>query len=109
VSGLLFLEEEFVVLEIQVVNFGLIKKQPEKVKAEYALVDSIRFEPGLFSDRIIIVPKKVEVLDAVPGSYKGEIVLKIEKRYRDDARRVVTETERRRDAQAEARAYRETR
>ena len=94
IRGVTFLEDEFIVFDVQVRRFGLINQAPEKVKAELGLIADIRFESGLFGDRIIVIPRKMELLDAVPGDHKGEIKLKIARRYRDDAEAFVQEVRR---------------
>lgn len=88
---MLFLEDPFVVFEVQVKKLGLIKKPVETVKAEVGLIDSIRLVEGLFSDKLYIVPKRSDLLTAVPGRNRGELRLKVAKRYRDDAEDFVAE------------------
>lgn len=91
VSGLVYLEEAFVVFEVQVKKWGLYNEPSEKVKAELGVITAIRFEPGIFGDRIYVVPKRMELLEAIPGDHKGELKLKIAKRHRDEAQRFVAE------------------
>jgi hypothetical protein len=89
IGGLLFLEAEFVVFEIQVQKWGLYKEPVETVKAELGVIDSIRFEQGFFKDRLYLVPKRAELLAALPGDHTSEIKLKVNKRYRAEAQQFV--------------------
>lgn len=95
ISGLLLLEEEFVVFEIRVRKWGLYKEPPELVKVEFGVIDNMRFERGFFKDSIFVVPKRSELLDAIPGDHKGELRLKVAKRYREEAQQFVAEVLRR--------------
>lgn len=90
VTGLIYLNEEFVVFEVQVTKWSISKQPVETIKVEYGAVDTIRFKNGFFKDSIFVVPKRAALLDAVPGSHKGEIQLKIAKRYRDEAIDLIT-------------------
>lgn len=83
-TGLLFLEEEFLVFDLVVKKFGLFEQPRETVKAEFAVIDHIRLERGIFKDKICIVPKRLELLRAIPGKHKAELRLKVSKAYRDD-------------------------
>ncbi|HET6566965.1 MAG TPA: hypothetical protein VFG50_03305 [Rhodothermales bacterium] len=91
ISGLLFLEEQFVVFDLEVKKWGLFQETPEKVKAEFGLIESIRLDRGFFKDHVYLVPKRSDLLKAVPGSHKGEIKLNIAKRYREQAQELVQE------------------
>lgn len=91
ISGLTFLDDAFVVFEIQVKKWGLYKEPPETVKAEVGVIDSIRFEVGFFKDKVFVVPRKSELLQAIPGDHKGEIKLKVAKRYRAEAQQFVAD------------------
>lgn len=89
-SGVLYREDEFLVFEYQVKTLGF--KQPSRIiKVEVPVVVSMRLVPGFFSDRLCIVPKTFALLDALPGPHKGEIKLKVAKRYRADAEALAEE------------------
>ncbi len=91
ISGLLSLEEEFIVFDVQVKKWGIFDEPPEKVKAEFGLIDTIRLDRGIFKDHIFIVPKRPDLLKAVPGTHKGELKLKVAKRYWEQAQELVME------------------
>jgi len=89
VSGLLFLEDPYVVFEVRVQKWGLFKQPVEEVKAEFGVIDSLRFEPGLFKDSLYLVPKRSDLLTAIPGDHEGELRLRVAKRYRAEAQQFV--------------------
>ena len=91
VTGLLYLEEEYLVFEIQARKWGLFKSPPEKVKAEFGVIDHITLERGLFGDSIFIVPRRSDLLNAIPGDHKGELKLKVAKRYRELSQSIVSD------------------
>ena len=91
ITGLLFLEEAFLVFEIRVVKWGIQKQPTETVKVEFGALDHVRFDRGFFKDHIYVVPKRSALLEAIPGSHKGEIQLHIAKRYREQALALVAE------------------
>jgi len=96
ITGLLSLEEEYLVFDLQVKKWSLFKAPPEKVKAEFAVIDSIRLERGFFQDHLFIVPKRIDLLNAVPGTHKGELKLNVSKRYREQAEELAAEVRARR-------------
>lgn len=87
-SGMLYREEEFLVFEFQIETLGF-KQAPRTIKVELPVVVNMRLVPGIFSDRLCIIPKKLALLDALPGSHKGEAKLKVAKRYRDDVEALI--------------------
>lgn len=101
ISGLLSLEEEFVVFDVRVKKWGLFDEPPEKVKAEFGLIDTIRLDRGIFKDHIFIIPKRSDLLKAVPGTHRGELKLKVAKRYWEQAQKLVEEVVERKRRPAE--------
>ena len=59
--------------------------------AELGVIQQIRFGRGLFSDTIYIVPKNLELSNALPGDHKGEVRIKVARRYRHEAESFVDE------------------
>ena len=67
-----------------------------------SVIEHIRFDTGFFSDKIFVVPKRAALLEAIPGDHKGELKLKVSKRYRDAAMQFVTDVLGRKRAQRTA-------
>ncbi|NNE34020.1 MAG: hypothetical protein HKN13_02215 [Rhodothermales bacterium] len=84
-KGVLRLEDEFLVFQVQTITLGMFKQDPELIKIEIAALEEIRFEKKLVSDRIYIRPKKLQLLDVMPGKHGIEVALKIKRKNRTRA------------------------
>lgn len=89
IKGILHLDDEFLVLDFETALLGEFDKRQRTVKIEPAAISSIRLETGLVRDVICIRPKKSDLLDAVPGTHLGELRLKVWRKRRDAAERIV--------------------
>ena len=85
VKGVVRLEDEFLVFQIQTVTLGMFKGDPETIKIEVGAIYDIRHERGLFRDKLYIRPKKLQLLEAMPGKHGVEVQLKIRRKYRSSA------------------------
>lgn len=90
-NGTMYLEDEFLVLEYRIEVAGVFDQSPETLKIELGLITDIEFKTGLFRDKVRILPKKLSVLDAVPGKNREVVTLKTKKKFRQTARRLVNE------------------
>ena len=95
--GILYLDEEFLVFEVQTLTLGMIKQDPETIKVELAALHEVEFKPGLFSDRLLIRPKKLQLLAAMPGKHEGELKLKVKRAERARVLGFIREVERRQE------------
>ena len=91
-SGLLKLEEENLVLEFQVMDafFEVIKSDVEEVAIPLRDLQSVEYKKGWFSSKIIMEARSLRVFDDIPGSEKGECKLKIKRKERKDAEKLVS-------------------
>ena len=90
-QGSMYLEDEFLVLEYRIEVIGMFKRPAETIKLELGVITDIELKTGLFRDKVRILPKKLSVLDAVPGKNKEVVTLKTKKKFRSAARRLVNE------------------
>ncbi len=81
-AGFLYLEEEYLVFEYHILQWGLIKSEPSIVKAERGVIDDVRVQRGWFKDRLLIATHNIELLKAIPGPHASEIELRTKKKYR---------------------------
>ena len=81
-KGIVRIEDEFLVIQVQIVTMGLFKQKPEIIKIEFAAIDEIRLEKRLISDRLYIRPKRLKLLEVVPGKHAMEVKLKIRRKHR---------------------------
>ena len=90
-NGTMYLEDEFLVLEYRIEVVGMFKQPTETIKIELGVISDMEFKTGLFGDKIRLLPRKLSVLDAVPGKNKEVVTLKTKKKFRSIARRLVNE------------------
>ena len=82
-AGLIYLEDEFLVFEIQSGISGGSKSDRQVIKIETKALRSVDTTQGIRTDKLSVYPKKSALLDAVPGNHSEKVVLNIPKRYRD--------------------------
>jgi len=80
--GILRIEEEFLVFQLQVVTLSVFKRAPEIIKVEFAAIDEMRLERHLITDRLFIRPKKMKLLEVMPGKHPMEVKLKVKRKHR---------------------------
>ncbi len=81
-SGLLYLDNEFLVFEILSGFSGVKRSESQIIKIEPSALEDVRLDHGRLKDVLYIKPKKAELLLAIPGKHKVEVKLKISKRHR---------------------------
>ncbi len=90
IKGDLYLEdEEFLVFDVKDALVGDFDTNQQLIKvAPRALMD-VRLEERRSYDRLYIRPKNRGLLDAMPGSNKDELMLKIHRNYREEVGRLI--------------------
>ncbi len=88
-AGFLYLEDDFLVFELQVLALGLVKRESEIIKAERSVIEDIEVRKGLIKDRLVVSSHSIKLLKAIPGRHATEIVLKIKKKHRREAEEFV--------------------
>ena len=73
IRGKLYLDQEFLVFEVQVALIGEFNKEFQTIKIEPGALKEIHLDRGVIKDRLCIRPKKSDLLTAMPGEYHGEI------------------------------------
>lgn len=77
VEGMVWLEDDLLVIEVSHKLIGLIDEEVETVKIEPSALQDIYLKTGFFKDRLILVPKKRELLEVVPGKHVNDVRLRI--------------------------------
>lgn len=80
--GKMYLDDEFLVFELKSLLAGVENKKQQVVKIEPHALASVRLDEGGVSDAICIIPKKADLLTAVPGNHEKELRLEISKQHR---------------------------
>lgn len=88
-TGLLYLDETYLVLDLQQGLSGLSQSHYLTVKVEPAALRSVRYEQGLFRDTLHLRPKKDELLRTLPGEHTLEAALAVSRKHRPGAERLV--------------------
>lgn len=92
IKGTIYTEnDEFLVLDVKNALIGDFDKQHQVIKVAPKALHEIRLEPHRFRDRLYIRPKGQDLLDAMPGSHKGRIELKIRPEHREEVERLIYE------------------
>jgi hypothetical protein len=95
VSGRLYLDEDFLVFDVEDALAGEFDKEVHVIKVDPAALDAIRLERGLVRDRLFIRPRKSDLLTAMPGKYGVELPLKIWRKHRQTVLELIEEIARR--------------
>lgn len=95
-KGVLYLEDEFLVLEIDTLLLGEFSQEEQVIKIEPAALADVRLDRGLVRDRLCLRPKKRTLLEAVPGKHRGgEVQLRVWRTRRAQAEQLVEQVRRR--------------
>ncbi|HLT46439.1 MAG TPA: hypothetical protein VK002_04355 [Rubricoccaceae bacterium] len=80
--GVAYVEDEYLVLEVQTAFLGMFKKDPRTYWIDLTDLESVRYKRGLRKDRLTLRASTLDVLDAVPGVQKGELRLLVRRKDR---------------------------
>jgi hypothetical protein len=81
--GVAYVEDEYLVLEVQTAFLGLFKKDPQTYQIDLTDLESVRYRKGLWKDKLRLRTLTLDVLDPVPGVQKGELCLHIARKHRE--------------------------
>lgn len=84
VKGFVYLENGYLVLSLQKVTLGMVEQEPEIFKIEPGALHDVSVKHGLFRDKLVVAPKTMELLDAVPGDHRAAVELRVKRKYRAD-------------------------
>ncbi len=89
-EGLLYLENEFLVFDLQSGIAGGQKEDRHVIKVEPAALQDIEIKAGAVYDNLLIWPKKEKLLLAIPGNHKdGQIKLSVKRKHREALEKIV--------------------
>lgn len=91
VRGLVYIEEGYLVLQIKNALLGVLDAEKDTFKIEPGALEEVRIKRGFFKDRLVLTPKKADLLDAVPGEHRSAVELRVWRKYRQDLERLVEE------------------
>ena len=77
VEGIIWLEDGFLVIQVKRKLLGMMEDEPEMVKIEPSALRDIYLKRRMFKDRLVLVPKKRDLLDSLPGKHVSDVRLRI--------------------------------
>ena len=89
VTGLIYLDDEFLVFELQSGLPGLSRNSDDIIKIEPKALAHIHLNTALLKDVLYIRPKKEQLLTVIPGDRVEAVRLKINNTYRSEVKRLV--------------------
>lgn len=95
VKGFAYLDDEFLVIEVESAVLGLTDRERTTVKVAPSALQSVHFRPGLFRDRLLVVPEKVDLLNTIPGDHATEVALRVPRKHRAVTERIADEMDER--------------
>ena len=91
IEGLVWIEDGFLMIEVKNKLLGLIDEDTNLIKIEPGALGDVYIKRRPFKDRMVLVPRKRELLDAMPGKHVNEVSLKIWNRRRSQVLEMVAE------------------
>jgi hypothetical protein len=82
-TGFLYIDDDFLVFEYQILKWGITKGASGTVKAERGVIDAVRVKRGLFKDQLLVATRNIQLLREIPGPHVSEIELRTKKKHRD--------------------------
>lgn len=89
VKGFVYLDDGFLVLRIQETLLGIADSGEDVFKIEPAALHDLHVKRGWFRDKLVVAPKTMELLEAVPGEHVTSVDLRVARKYREDLERLV--------------------
>lgn len=91
-NGLLKLEEDGIELEFEVQDafLGIISSGLSSVFLSYEELQSIRFNKGWFSGKIILEAISMQAFEEIPGTEHAECTLKVKRKHREQAQNIIS-------------------
>ena len=91
IEGFVWFEDGHLMLEINNKLLGLVDAETDVIKIEPNALTDIYIKHRPFKDRLVLEPKKRDLLDAVPGKHANDVQLKIWKTKRKQVVQLVAE------------------
>ncbi|MEM6644681.1 MAG: hypothetical protein AAF730_00360 [Bacteroidota bacterium] len=91
VRGLVYIDDGFLVVQVKNMLLGMVDEEKDTIKIEPPALLSVHIRRGLIWDRLVIQPKKMDLLDMVPGQHKNSVDLRVLRKYRSDLERLLSE------------------
>lgn len=84
IRGLAYVDEGFLVLKVQDALMGEFDVTEETLKIEPGALAEVSVKHGLLRDRLILRPRRRELLDAIPGEHVTALELRVSRKQRPE-------------------------
>ncbi len=84
IKGFVYLNDGYLVLRIQETLLGIADSGEDVFKIEPAALRGLRVKHGWFRDKLVVAPKAMELLEAVPGEHVTSVDLRVARKYRNE-------------------------
>ncbi len=90
--GLLRFEKNHLILELQQQDafVGALKSDVQNFKIPFSEIQEVKIDKGMFSTSVLIEGSHMTSLSKVPGSKQGNVELKIDRKNKKEADRVIS-------------------
>lgn len=92
--GMAHIEDGFLVLSLEDAFLGMADLQRTTLKVDPEALADLRIERGLMRDKLVIEPKRAELLESIPGKHRVSVKLKVSRRQRRELEGLLQEFER---------------
>lgn len=91
-KGILKLSSGGIELEFETKDaiLGIISSGVQSVHLSYDDLESIRFDKGWFSAKIILEAVSMRIFEDLPGTEQATCTLKVKRKHRDEAQKVIS-------------------
>ena len=84
IKGMISVEDGYLEIRVNSKILGLIDEDVEVIKIEPSAIVLVQIKNGLFRNKLIITPKKSELLDLIPGDHAASVSFRIKNKYRTE-------------------------
>lgn len=82
VEGFVYLDDGLLVLDVKRAFLGIGEGTRTFVKVAPTALSDVVLDRGLVRDKLRLFPKRLDLLEAVPGKHPREVVLRIARKHR---------------------------
>lgn len=94
IRGMAHVEDGFLVLSIEDALLGMADTQKTTVKVAPEAVADLRIDRGLFRDRLVLEPKRTDLLETIPGKHRTDVRMRVSRTQRRELEGLVEDFER---------------
>lgn len=93
IEGYVYLDDDLLVIDVKSAFLGLGQGDRQVIKVAPTALHDVRLDMGVVRDKLRIIPKRLELLETVPGKHPREVVLRIYRKHRQLLEDLVEEVE----------------